>query len=202
MIIKVKEKYICVIVPQKSGISTVTSILAYPHVNQIYNKTITRNLLEKDDLLFLLGGSIYENISFIKSNNIQIEHYIGIYRDPIERFISAYKDRVLKKNKDNFKDKSLNFVLSNLPYLIQKKTDFGNHARPQFFWLGEKKYYNKIISTHELNTIFKPIIENISDTKIPDIKQNTYIQGINVNLSDQQILFLKNFYSSDYNFIK
>lgn len=199
MIIKVVDKNFCVIVPQKCGISTVTNILGYPITGEITSKTRTRRMLRNKNHLHHLGNTLDIEMSFAKENGINIDYLYAVTRDPIERFVSAYKDRILKKDTDGFTDKSLEFAIENLPSLISSATDFGLHARPQSHWLGNDiRIYKKVFNTHDLNSTFKPLVEKVANVCIPQIRENVSNDEINIELTPEQKQYLYNFYSSDY----
>lgn len=203
MIIKVNDKIFCVIVPQKSGISTVTNILGYPVTGEIISKSRTRRILKKNNSLYHAGNTLDIEMSFAKENNVNIDYLYAVTRDPLERFVSAYKDRILKKDTDKFEDKSLDFVIKNLSKLISSETDFGNHARPQSHWLGDDiAVYDKVFNTKLLNESFKPLVEKIANVSIPMIRENVSNDQININLTNEQKQYLKSFYSSDYKLLE
>jgi hypothetical protein len=202
MIIKVKDKIFCVIVPQKSGISTITNILGYPATKDVRSKSQTRRTLRKQNRLLHIGGTLEEELDFAKENNIKIDYLYAVVRDPIDRFKSSYKDRVLKKNKDQFENQSLDFAIYNLGRLIKLERDFGKHARPQSRWLGSNpQEFDQIFSTYDLNTKFKPLVEEVAGISIPDIRENVSNDNITVELTPKQEEYLEQFYSKDYLFI-
>lgn len=201
MIIKVKNKNFCVIVPQKSGISTVTNILGYPTTGKVTTKSQIRRVLKRQNMLYHIGSTLDVELDFANENNIKIDYLFGIYRDPIERFKSAYKDRVIKKNKDQFIDGSLDYIIDHLENLVSSNTDFGMHARTQTTWLGDDfTIFDKVFHINDLNTFFKQIVEDVSDVEIPDIRSNSSNDDILV-LDIDQINKVKKFYKKDLDFI-
>ena len=60
-----------------------------------------------------------------------------IIRDPIERFLSAYKNRILFHKDSDFLNYSIDTVINNL-----LENNFKNkHFLPQYFYLGLDLYY-------------------------------------------------------------
>lgn len=199
MIIRVHNKVFCVIVPQKCGISSVTNILGYPITGEIISKSRTRRILKKKNHLYHIGNTLDIELSFAKENDISIDYLYAVVRDPLDRFISAYKDRILKKDTDGFGDKSLSFAIENLPTLISSETDFGLHARPQSHWLGNSiAIYDKVFDTRDLNKTFKPLVEKAANVSIPQMRENVSDDAINIELTPEQKKYLQTFYSSDY----
>ena len=202
MIIKVKDRIYCVIVPQKSGISTVTNILAYNVTNSIDTKTRSRRFLKRNQLLYHVGSTLEEELNFVKENNIKLDYLYGVVRNPLDRFISSYKDRILKKGHDRLTDTSLDFAINNLHRMISKNTDFGKHSRLQTYWLGNNpKIYDRVFDTYELNTLFKPLIETYIEKDIPIVRENVSDDNIVVTPTALQEQSIKLFYKPDYDFL-
>jgi hypothetical protein len=196
MILNYGSVKICVITPQKCGITTVLGMLAFPMLNHFATKGNTRKQLSKDQLLFIGDVDEYKLLK-----NYQPDYVFGVVRDPQERFISAYKDRVLKKNKDNFSDRTLDALMPKLKELMQEKTDFGLHIRPQTDWLGyDPKLFTGVCYTSEINSVLKPKIENILATKIPDNHRNQSLD-LSLELSTDHVDQLKKLYKNDYKLI-
>ena len=92
-----------------------------------------------------MGGTLKEELEFVKKNNIKIDYLYGVIRDPLDRFESAYKDS-FKKNTDQFQDNSLEFIIENLQNFINLKKDFGLHAdHKQDGWEIILKYMIKFL---------------------------------------------------------
>ena len=77
--------------------------------------------------------------SYQKFDEINSDFKCCIIRDPIKRFLSAYKNRILYHKDSSFRDYSVDMVLDKL---IEKK--FKNkHFLPQYYFLGHNlKYYS------------------------------------------------------------
>lgn len=195
MIIDYGNCKICVVTPQKCGISSVLGLLAYPIIGEFASKKQTRRKLA-EHLLHTGGIGEYQIIQEYKPDFV-----FGIVRDPNKRFVSAYKDRVLKKNKDNFDNKSFDNLIYQLDNLVTSKTDFGMHIRPQTWWLGQDPtIYDSFYWTYDINNGFKKRLEKILGLKIPDNHRN---QSLNLELEIPKKYrnVLENLYKDDYNLI-
>jgi len=197
LIIRVHNKVICIIVPQKSGISTVTNILSYPITKEVTSKSRARRILKRNNALLHVGSTLKAEQIFAKENNIKIDYLYAVIRNPLDRFKSAYKDRIIVKNIDNFPDNSLDYALNNIKNV---STDFGKHARPQTEWLGKDlKVFDKVFDTYKLNSDFKPLIEKLTGVAIPEVKENsTSYANIKVEINEEQREIINNFYKDDY----
>ena len=199
MIIKCNNKTIAIVVPQKCGISTVTNILAYNLTGQPRSKTKCRRVLRHADCLVNPGQ--LEEIFFIEWCNPSPDYVFAVVRDPVERLFSAYRDRVFTKNTDKLPDTSWNYFCETFKDLVLYNTDVGKHCRPQVHWLGlDASKYDKIFYTHEINTRFKPIIENIIAQPIPNMLENTS-KELEIDISDSQLAFFSKYYKQDFDFI-
>lgn len=148
-------------------------------------------------MLLHVGSTLKEEQTFARDNDIKIDYLYAVIRNPLDRFKSAYKDRILVKNIDKFPDTSLDYALYNIKNV---NTDFGKHARPQTEWLGKDvKVFDKVFDTYNLNLEFKPLIESLSGITIPEVKENsTAHANVKVELNKKQKEFVDNFYKDDY----
>ena len=114
----------------------------------------------------------------------------AVVRDPIDRLLSAYRDRVYTKNMDEFENCSWEWFCNNFKDLVLQGTDIGRHCRPQVDWLGrDANRYNTVFYTSDLNNKFKAIVENITGATIPDLFENAS-NHVNIEMSDEQKSFL------------
>jgi hypothetical protein len=199
MIVKVKDVILAVVVPQKCGISTVTNILAYHLTNQSVSKTKCRRTLSRAQCL-INPGQLEEQF-YIKWANPKPDYVFAVVRDPIQRLLSAYRDRVYTKNIDQFDNPTWEWFCNNFKDIVFANTDVGRHCRPQTEWFGKNvSLYDQVFYTKDINTKLKPIVENITGISIPDLYSNAS-QHVELNISDQQVNFFKNYYKWDYEFI-
>ena len=80
--------------------------------------------------------------SYTRFKEVDADDKACILRDPIERFISCYKNRILFHKDENFFNHSINQVLEKL-----ENNFFENkHFLPQTYWLGKHLNYFTIIA--------------------------------------------------------
>ena len=124
---------------------------------------------------------------------------LAIVRDPIDRFLSAYNNRILWHQDNDFQNLSIKGVISNL-----KKKNFKNlHFLPQTFFLGNNpNYFTKISIMPSIKGITDEIC-NFFEKKI-SLKQIQTNHGSNPVLREEledYIDDLKIIYKEDYEFI-
>ena len=118
-------------------------------------------------------------------------------RDPLERFISAYKYRILWHKDICFLDYSREHVILNL-----EKGNFENtHFLPQGYFLGKNKYYYDLICEVKNIKVFENFVNNFfeRDNIIPVIQRGVHDELI--DLSSAQIERIKYIYKEDYEFL-
>ena len=155
---------------------------------------------------------IYFKLKFLNYNSLFIT------RDPIERFLSGFNDRVLFENilqisySNNF-DK-LNFFIDNFEKFLLENRDINWHFSSQYSFLKVyKKKYDKITFI-KLNNIREFLFKNTKGllkervVKFYDKDQHNFnstkskksISPITVNdLNSRQIEFINSFYQKDFN---
>ena len=107
----------------------------------------------------------YNLVNFLPSytpfEKIDVDEKCCIIRNPIKRFISAYKNRVLFHKDFGFRNLNINEIIEKL-----ENNSFDNrHFLPQSYWLGSDLSYFTIVS-------------NISNME-------TFINGVNNFFSEQ-----------------
>ena len=199
MIVQVKDTVIAVVVPQKCGISTVTNMLAYHLTNKVLSKTKCRRTLSNTG--YLINPGQLEETFFIDWCNPKPDLVFAVVRDPIDRLLSAYRDRVYTKNMDEFENCSWEWFCNNFKDLVLQGTDVGRHCRPQVDWLGrDANRYHTVFNTQDLNTKFKTIIEDITGVPIPDLFENVS-DHFDIAITNEQKKFFADYYARDYEFI-
>ena len=157
----------------------------------LITKEMRNNLNNKNDLIGFLPP-------FTKFKKMNVDIKCCIVRDPIKRFISTYKNRILFHKDKNFFNHSIDLVIEKLENnLIENK-----HFLPQTYWLGnDLSYFTFIGKTNDLsdfiNNINKFFGQNI---RFPWIQ--TGGKKINVNLNSDQINKIKKIYEEDYFLLK
>ena len=120
-----------------------------------------------------------------------------LVRDPIKRFVSGYKNRILFHKDRGFINHSLDMVIEKL-----ENNMFENrHFLPQNYWLGKDlKYFTIVANTSNI----KNFVDGINDffqKKIDFPKIQTGGKEFQVSLDLSQIEKLKKIYSDDYDLI-
>lgn len=137
---------------------------------------------------------------FVELPNSLNAFKLAVVRDPVERFISAYNNRVLWHQDNEFQNLSIKGVISNL-----KQKNFKNqHFLPQTFFLGHNPDYFTKIS-------IMPSLDGMVNYICNFFEKNIQLKSLQTNHSANPISFkdiepfiydLKIIYSEDYNFIK
>lgn len=131
---------------------------------------------------------------------------ICIKRDPIQRFLSCYKDKILREgNCDKIR---LDKFIGNVDKIIQKY-DFNHtpkvkflkyHFSPQHKILGDSKtIYNHVFDISEMDTRVKEYLEDMWKIKLPKLHcRNQSKRKYGLNLTKSQRKLLEDRYAKDY----
>ena len=120
-----------------------------------------------------------------------------IVRDPIKRFLSAFKNRILFHKDLDFKNLSIDEILKKL-----ESGRFENkHFLPQTFFLGKDINYFTFYADIENIDYFTQKVNDFFDKNILFPKLQTGGNNINIRLNEQQIERIKKIYIDDFNFI-
>ena len=143
----------------------------------------------------------YNLVNFLPSytpfEKIDVDEKCCIIRDPIKRFVSAYKNRVLFHKDFGFRNLNINEIIEKL-----ENNSFDNrHFLPQSYWLGSDLRYFTIVSNISNMKIFINGVNNFFQNKVefPRIQKGGTDE--NIELTNSQITKLKKIYSSDYDLI-
>ena len=133
-----------------------------------------------------------------KFSKIVAEHKCCIVREPVQRFISAYKNRILYHKDKNFYDHTVDQVIKKL-----ENNQFENkHFLPQTFFLGNDiNYYTHVGLVNNLLS-FKEYINNFFGKKIDFPKIQKGGNEIDLTLSTEQKNKIKQIYKLDYEFLE
>ena len=140
----------------------------------------------------------YNLVNFLPSytpfEKIDVDEKCCIIRNPIKRFVSAYKNRVLFHKDFGFRNLNINEIIEKL-----ENNSFDNrHFLPQSYWLGSDLRYFTIVSNISNMEIFINGVNNFFQKKVEFPRIQTGGADENITLTDSQIIKLKKIYSSDY----
>jgi len=121
-----------------------------------------------------------------------------IVRDPVKRFISAYKNRILYHRDIQFKDHSIDMILKKLENNIFEN----RHFLPQVYFLGEDLDYYTFWSTTEEVDLFAEKVNDFFSRKIIFPKIQTGGNDIKIKLTNSQISKIEKIYSKDFKLIQ
>ena len=143
----------------------------------------------------------YNLVNFLPSytpfEKIEVDEKCCIIRNPIKRFISAYKNRVLFHKDFGFRNLNINEIIEKL-----ENNSFDNrHFLPQSYWLGSDLRYFTIVSNISNMETFINGVNNFFQNKVEFLRIQTGGADENITLTDSQIIKLKKIYSSDYDLI-
>ena len=143
----------------------------------------------------------YNLVNFLPSytpfEKIKVDEKCCIIRNPIKRFISAYKNRVLFHKDFGFRNLNIDEIIEKL-----ENNSFDNkHFLPQSYWLGSDLRYFTIVSNISNMETFINGVNNFFQNKVEFPRIQTGGADENITLADSQIIKLKKIYSSDYDLI-
>lgn len=143
----------------------------------------------------------YNLVNFLPSytpfQKMDVDEKCCIVRDPLKRFISAYKNRILFHKDVGFQNLNINEIIEKM-----ENNSFDNrHFLPQTYWLGNDLKYFTIVSNISNMKIFINGVNNFfqNEVEFPRIQKGG--TDDNIELTNNQITKLKKIYSSDYDLI-
>ncbi len=143
----------------------------------------------------------YNLVNFLPSYNpfkkIDVDEKCCIVRNPIKRFISAYKNRILFHKDNGFQNLNIDEIIEKLENNL-----FDNrHFLPQSYWLGnDLKYFTIVANISNMETFINGV-NNFFQNKVEFPRIQTGGTDANINLKTNQIIKLKKIYSDDYDLI-
>ena len=154
------------------------------------NKELLKNYKKKYNIIdFLPPYSRFEKLD--------VEERACLIRDPLKRFISAYKNRVLFHKDKNFHNHSVNQILEKLENgLFENK-----HFLPQTYWLGNDLEYFTIKANVENLEPFVKSINNFFSNNLNFPRMQTGGQKNDLHLNQDQKTKIKKIYSEDYDLV-
>ena len=143
----------------------------------------------------------YNLVNFLPSytpfEKIDVDEKCCIIRDPIKRFISAYKNRILFHKDFGFQNLSIDEIIEKM----ENKSFDNKHFLPQSYWLGSDLNYFTIVANISNMETFINGVNNFFQNKVEFPRIQTGGNDKNIGLTDSQKNKLKKVYSSDYDLI-
>ena len=128
---------------------------------------------------------------------IKVDYKCCLVRNPLERFISAFKNRILFHKDIAFMEHSIDKILEKLENnLFENK-----HFLPQNYFLGNSLNYFSFYSDVENNKIFVEKVNDFFEKKIKFPRLQVGGSKNNIELKKYQINRLKKIYEDDYNLL-
>ena len=120
-----------------------------------------------------------------------------IIRNPLDRFISSYKNRILYHKDVKFKNYSIDMILDKLENgLFENK-----HFLPQNFFLGDDlNYYNFYANVNNIK-VFENKVNEFFRKKIKFTKIQIGGNHLKINISTVQEKRIKKIYEIDYDLL-
>jgi hypothetical protein len=121
-----------------------------------------------------------------------------ILRDPIDRFVSSYKNRILYHHDQEFSEHTVDMVIEKLEI-----NNFENkHFLPQSFFLGKSlSYYDFYVDIKNISK-FESYINTFFEKKIGFPKIQTGGKNYKILLNKDQIKKIKKIYFEDFDLLK
>ncbi len=143
----------------------------------------------------------YNLVNFLPSYNpfkkIDVDEKCCIVRNPIKRFISAYKNRILFHKDTGFQNLNIDEIIEKLENNLYDN----RHFLPQSYWLGnDLKYFTIVANISNMETFINGV-NNFFQNKVEFPRIQTGGTDANINLKTNQIIKLKKIYSDDYDLI-
>ena len=142
---------------------------------------------------------------FNKNLKYNYDIFFCVVRNPIDRMLSCYKNRVIAQgalNKTIFQDKikNINDFIINLNEICKISAEIQHHVEKQVYFLGEQsKIYTHIFNFHQLPKLVKLLQEKTTiKLNLPN-EQKSWKDDEMFNLvSNRSKSILEQFYKEDY----
>lgn len=189
------NKKLLIAIPNKNGSSTAISMIGFPIMGEFKYRKERRPIMRQSNWQ-------ERSIDWIAVDEwYSYTMRIAILRDPVKRFVSCYNDRIVNKNKHGTRDyvTDIEYFIENIDEICNKSSDIRNHSRAQYSSIGPTNMYTNIFTLEQLDTEFKTLIEQYSDTAdIPLFRNKHSNKAPKLELTDDQTSRIQNIYSVDY----
>ena len=190
------KKTLYVACSKKCGTTSATSIMGYPRA-QSHMARQMKTVLNQH-------GEWWKTVPRSPHKLNEIDYKYAIVRDPVNRIVSCFKDRVLLKNRNNIKNEVDNWedFINNLDYFRNKFIDLKRHSLPQVNVIKkDPSFYDEIYTTQEISNKFLNNISEIAECKIPPIQTKTSHKiPQNFIVTEKHVEIIKDYYSDDYSY--
>lgn len=134
-----------------------------------------------------------------KEDILDCNIFFTIVRDPIERFISAYTNRILYLNTAGIQFSIEEFIKNYDYYAADRKyRDIIHHTQPITYFCGtDPSIFTHIFNTSQLDQV-KQLLEDTYKVKLPDIRLNKSDDTKSIKLSKDDIKKIRIRYQKDY----
>ncbi len=125
---------------------------------------------------------------------IKADYKCCIIRDPLKRFLSAYKNRILFHKDLQFRNYSIDMILEKLENsLFENK-----HFLPQSYFLGNSLNYFSFYADTKNISKFEEKVNEFFEKKVSFPKIQTQGSDKNIELNINQISRVRQIYKNDY----
>lgn len=185
----------------KGGGTTIRSWITYAGTGEYQLAGSPEYYHESPKAYQLLEDWGYESVFFRAVGGDRV----CVKRDPVERFVSCYKDKVV--NEGRIPGISVNDLLNNFDEIIHENdlphpsnNEIGYlwfHFAPQVEQLGrDYSYYTHVFDINEVGTGLKKYLESKWDIVLPDLHCRN--NKSTIELTEQQVSKIKDIYAEDY----
>lgn len=193
--IKINNTNLGYLMIPKCGSTSVLSLLI--ELKGVDRETSPANLWEADK------KNVPNRMSYIKkiSTKEKSDILFTVVRDPVERVISAYTNRVLHCQRETFK--SFDNFIEVLPNFSTK--DLRYHLTPMTEFLGNcPSRFNKIVFVNEINNKLLPFLSSLANKNLLPVHRQVGGSDLKdtIHPTKQQIKKIKEIYKKDYSFLE
>lgn len=190
----------------KGGGTTIRMWMTYNETHNLNLKTIGEGYVSQD----------VDSYKHLK-NRYLVEWFrptsgtkIAIKRDPIKRFISCYKDKIIREAVDNRTASwTIDKIIDDFPKALDKHPRIHNkknnirylkyHFAPMVKHLGtDPSYYDEVFWLSEMDTRIKEYLEDTWKTKLPPLHCRSQKKSKSITLTDTQKKKIREIYRDDY----